>query len=191
MIAAVVDDHPIQDLEDEALAARADREVDAFTELYDRYSLRVYRFVRSQTPDDSVAEDLTAETFFKALSGARGFRGHGSYQSWIFRIARNTISTWRAKHKKAPVVVEEVPEKTDPAPTPAAALLTTEQNRIVRDLVATLPPAQREVVSLRYLEDLSHGEIAHVTGRTRGAVRILLHRARASLRGRLGEGGLA
>ena len=191
MIGAAVNEGSLRNVEDEVLAVRADRDIDAFGELYDRYSCRVYRFVRSQTPDDSVAEDLTSETFFKALAGARGFRGHGSYQSWIFRIARNTVSTWRTKRKKAPVIVEEMPEEVDPAPTPAAALLTVEESRIVRRLVGTLPPAQREVLSLRYLEDLSHGEIAHITGRSRGAVRILLHRARNTLRGHLGERGLA
>jgi RNA polymerase sigma-70 factor, ECF subfamily len=57
-----------------------------------------------------------------------------------------------------------------------------EERHAVWKIVAELPPAQREVVALRYLKDFSTDEIARITDRTRGAVRILLHRARARLR---------
>jgi RNA polymerase sigma-70 factor, ECF subfamily len=191
MIIAGIHEAALSELADEALAARADRDFDAFAELYNRYLCRIYRFVRAQAPDDSTAEDLTAQTFFKALSNARSFRGHGSYRSWIFRIARNTVVTWRTRRAKAPLVIGEIPEPVDPGPTPAAALLTGEEGRLIRHLVSALPPAQREVLSLRYLEDLSTEEVAGITGRSRGAIRILLHRARASLRSELGERGFA
>lgn len=181
----------MDNLTDEALAARAGEDLDAFAELYNRYLCRIYRFLRSQTSDDAVAEDLTAQTFFDALSGAATFRGKGSYRAWIFRIAHNTLSTFRTKRNNGPVSVEEMPEETDPALSPAAAVVRGEERVLVRRLVGNLPPAQREVLSLRYLEDLTTEEVARITGRTRGAVRILLHRARASLRSRLEEGGLA
>ncbi|MGH2757877.1 MAG: RNA polymerase sigma factor [Actinomycetota bacterium] len=191
MVVSAIHEASLSELADEALAARAGRDFEAFAELYNRYLCRIYRFVRSQAPDDSTAEDLTAQTFFKALSNARSFRGNGSYKSWIFKIARNTVVTWRARRAKAPLVVEEMPEPVDPAPTPAAAVLTGEEGRLIRHLVSGLPPAQREVLSLRYLEDLSTEEVASITGRSRGAIRILLHRARASLRSELGERGFA
>jgi len=180
----------LRDLQDEDLAARADRDLNAFAELYDRYLCRIYRFVRSQTRDDPTAEDLTAQTFFKALAGARSFRGQGSYRSWIFRIARNTIATWRARHSKGPIVLAQVPEAADPGPSPSAAAVADEEQRIVRLLVNTLPPAQREVLWLRYLDELTTDEVARVTGRTQGAVRTLLHRAIASLRRALNDRGL-
>ena len=190
MVVATVHESALSDLADETLAARAGRDFDAFAELYNRYLCRIYRFVRAQTPDESTAEDLTAQTFFKALSSARSFRGHGSYRAWIFRIARNTIVTWRMRRERAPLIVGDIPDPVDPAPTPAAAVVTGEEELLIRRLVVALPPAQREVLSLRYLEDLSTEEVASITGRSRGAIRILLHRARASLRSQLRDRSL-
>ena len=189
MILSAVTADGLRALADEDLAARAARDFDAFAELYGRYLCRIYRFLRAQTPDDPTAEDLTAHTFFRALSSADTFQGHGSYRSWIYRIAHNTLQTWRTRRAAGPVVVEEVPEPHDPAPSPAAAVVRGEERRLVWQLVATLPPAQREVLTLRYLEDLTTEEIAGITRRSRGAVRILLHRARASLRRAIEDGG--
>ena len=189
MILSAVTADGLRALADEDLAARAARDFDAFAELYGRYLCRIYRFLRAQTPDDPTAEDLTAHTFFRALSSADTFHGRGSYRSWIYRIAHNTLQTWRSKRAAGPVILEQVPEPLDPSPTPAAAVVSGEERRLVWELVATLPPAQREVLTLRYLEDLTTEEIAGITRRSRGAVRILLHRARASLRRAIEDGG--
>ena len=166
---------------DEVLAARAGHDFAAFEELYRRYLAPIYRFVRSQTPDDATAEDLTAHIFFKALSSASSFRGDGSYKSWIFRIAHNAIATWREKNGRS-LAVEEVPEKVDPAPSPISQAIASEARGVVWEKVAELPEAQREVVTLKYAEDLNTEEIAKVTKKSRGAVRILLHRAKLRLR---------
>jgi RNA polymerase sigma-70 factor (ECF subfamily) len=169
---------------DEALAARAGGDFEAFAELYRRYLYPVYRFVRSQTPDDPTAEDVTSHVFMKALSAAESFRGDGKYRSWIFRIAHNAVVTWRERNGRA-VAVEEIPESVDPTPSPATQAITQEARGVVWKKVAELPPAQREVVALHYLEDLSTDEIADATKRSKGAIRILLHRARNRLRGDL------
>ena len=167
---------------DEELANRAPGDFEAFAELYRRYLCPVFRFMRSQTPNDATAEDLTAQVFFKALDNAASFRGDGSYRSWIFRIAHNTLYTWRGRKTREVVGVEEVPDPVDPAPTPALRAISTERRGIVWGAIAKLPPAQREVVALRYVEDLEIAEIADITGRSKGAVRIILHRARQKLR---------
>lgn len=170
------------DTDDKTLAERAARDFEAFAELYRRYLCPIYRFVRSQVPDDATAEDLTAHVFFKALSSAGSFRGDGSYSSWIFRIAYNSVSTWRRRAGRSPEVVEEVPESADPTPSPPSQVIVGEERNLIWQTVSQLPPAQREVVSLRYIEDFSVDEVAEITRRSRGAVRILLHRARNRLR---------
>ena len=170
------------DLDDETLAARVAGDFDAFAELYRRYLCPVYRFVRSQCPDEPTAEDITAQVFFKAISSASSFRGEGSYKAWIFRIAHNSVWSWRNGRARSVIAVEEVPETVDPTPSPAAQAITKEGRGQVWRKVAELPPAQREVVALRYLQDLTVEEIAEITDRSRGAVRILLHRARSKLR---------
>lgn len=178
-------------LEDEVLAERADRDFNAFTVLYKRYLCRIYGFVKSHIADESVAEDLTAQTFFKALSRAHSFKGHGRYESWLFSIARNHISSYRKRRRRGPLSFGNVPDAADPAPSPAAEAVNREIQAEIRALIDRLPRAQREVVSLRYLEDLSIEEIAEVTGRSRGGIRILLHRARNSLRSSLDDHGIA
>lgn len=182
MRSTAADEHVLPSLEDEDLALRAHKDFEAFAELYRRHLCPVYRFVRSQVPGDAAAEDVTAQVFFKALSSAASFRAEGSYQSWLYRIAHNSISSWRSARDKGFIVLDEVPESIDPEPSPVVVAIAQEQSSMVRATVEQLPPAQREVVALRYLEDFSIEEIAGITRRTRGAVRILLHRARSRLR---------
>lgn len=191
MLAAVLDHEEVSKLSDEQLALHAGTDLDAFSELYSRYLCRVYAFARSQTPDEASAEDVTAQTFFRALSSAHTFASEGSYRSWLFRIAHNTIASWHLHRSKAAITVEELPEHTDPGPSPASVVLAGEERSLVWKLVSSLPPAQREVLALRYLDDLTAEEIAQVTDRSRGAVRILLHRARNSLRRALEAKGMA
>lgn len=149
----------------------------------------MFRFIRAKVPTDGAAEDLTAEVFFKALSNASSYRADSTYPSWLFSIARNTLYTWRRGSGRA-IAVGEVPEAEDPAPSPAAQAVAGEERGIVWDTVEDLPPAQREVVVLRYLGDLSTEEVARATGRTGGNVRILLYRARARLKRALESRGL-
>lgn len=177
----------VERLDDDALATRASEDFEAFAELYRRYLCPVYRFIRSQTSDDDTAHDLTAHVFFRALSAAKTFRAEGSYKSWIFQIAQNSVSSWGKRNTRSTLVLDHMPDAEDPAPSPATQAITTEARDLVRAKVAELPPAQREVVSLRYLEDLSISETANVTHRSPGAVRILLHRARLRLRVALQE----
>jgi RNA polymerase sigma factor (sigma-70 family) len=169
---------------DEVLAERAAGDFEAFEELYRRYMIHVYRFVRAQAQDDPTAEDLTAQVFFRALSSASTFKATGSYKSWLFRIAHNVLASWR-EGKGRSVTVEEVPDKEDPTPSPVSQAIAREERGVVWKKVAELPLAQREVVTLRYAEDLSVEEIARVTKKSRGAIRILLHRARHRLRNAL------
>jgi RNA polymerase sigma factor (sigma-70 family) len=171
--------HP--ETSDEVLAALAAEDFEAFAELYRRYLNPVYRFLRSQTPSEAVAEDLTAHVFFKALSSAATFRGDGTYKSWIFRIAHNVLVSWRERRGRS-VAIEDLPDEEDPGPSPASQAIEVEERDFVWQKVAELPAAQREVITLKYAEDLSTEEIAKVTNKSRGAVRILLHRARSKLR---------
>jgi len=175
-------DDVIHEVDDETLATLAAEDFEAFAELYRRYECVVFRVVRSRTPSDDVAEDITAHVFFKALLKAEEWRGEGSYRSWLYGIARNAVSTWRNQPGRAAVVLEAVPDFEDPVPTPPAQVVIGEERDLIWRRVSELPDAQREVVVLRYIKELSIDEIANITKRTKGAVRIQLHRARSRLR---------
>lgn len=177
-----VDDVIIHEVDDETLAALAAEDFGAFAELYRRYECVVFRVVRARTPSDDVAEDITAHVFFKALHKADEWRGEGSYRSWLYGIARNAVSTWHGQKGRSAVVLEVVPDVEDPVPTPPVQVVIGEERDLVWKRVAELPDAQREAVVLRYMKEHSIDEIANITQRTKGAVRILLHRARCRLR---------
>ena len=171
-------------IDDETLAREAVDESAAFAELYERYLLPVHRYVRARVPDAATAEDLTAQVFFKSLVSARTFRGEGSYRAWIFQIARNTLSTWNTKRRRAEIPIGDIHEELAPAdPAPVAEAETAAEE--ITATIHELPTAQREVVLLRYWDDLTVEEIAETTRRSPGAVRQLLHRARARLRKKL------
>lgn len=170
--------------QDQALAKRAGTDLEAFAELYRRYQCQIFRFVRSQTADNATAEDITAHVFFKALSSADTFRADGTYSAWLFRIAHNAISSYRARRDRS-LAVGETPEEVDPDPSPASQAITQEARGVVWETVAGLPESQRELVALRYLEDMRIEEIAEKTQRSKGSIRIQLHRARMNLRGAL------
>jgi RNA polymerase sigma-70 factor (ECF subfamily) len=165
---------PAEGVDDETLAARAARDFAAFAELYQRYLEPVYRYVRTQTRD-------RAQVFLKALNAAGTFKGEGSYRSWIFSIARNTVTSWRADRKRKLLPIEALPEHPDPAPSAQSLAIASEERALLWTAVARLPEAQREVVRLRYRRELTIDEIARLTRRSSGAVRVLLHRARTRL----------
>lgn len=183
-----IDEIVLERATDEELVSRSQTDFEAATELYNRYICPIYRFVRSQTPNDQIAEDLTAHIFFKAFSYSSSFKADGSYRAWIYRIARNCISSWRRSSERATIVIDEMPESVDTEPSPATRAISNQERSFIWRTVAKLPPAQREVVALHYLEDLSIGEISQVTKRSNGAIRVLLHRARTKLRGVLDRG---
>jgi RNA polymerase sigma-70 factor, ECF subfamily len=177
-----VDHVVLHEADDETLAARAAEDFEAFAELYRRYECVVFRVVRARTPSDDVAEDISAHVFFKALMNADEWRGEGSYRAWLYRIARNAVSTWHTDNGRSAVVLEVVPDLEDPVPTPPTQIVIGEERDLIWKRVSELPDAQREAVVLRYLKEHSIEEIAAITKRTKGAVRILLHRARCRLR---------
>jgi RNA polymerase sigma-70 factor (ECF subfamily) len=172
-------------LEDEELALRASTDFSAFAELYRRYLCAIHAFMRAQVNDSHVAQDLTAQVFFKALDSAATFRNEGSYAGWLFRIAHNCLATWRRDNKRD-IMLDELPEQHDPGPTPPAHVVTREARELLWDRVLQLPDDQREAINLRYMKDLSIEEVGRAMRRNKGAVRVLLHRARAALRRSMG-----
>ncbi|MQB00129.1 MAG: sigma-70 family RNA polymerase sigma factor [Actinobacteria bacterium] len=175
----------LTELEDEELARRASTDFSAFAELYRRYLCAVHAFMRAHVNDGDVAQDITAQVFFKALDSAATFRNEGSYAGWLFRIAHNCLATWRRDNRRA-IVLDEMPEQHDPGPTPPAQVMVGEARELLWERVAQLPDDQREAIRLRYINDLSIEEVGREMRRNKGTVRVLLHRARAALRRSMG-----
>jgi RNA polymerase sigma-70 factor, ECF subfamily len=159
-------------------------DVDAFGELYGLHHAPVYRMLLKLTRSHDLAEDLTSETFFRALRALPGSDVRGDYvTAWLMRIARNLmVDHFKTKtnrlelpadpheHLEGRLAEEQVVEG------PETEVLTSLRHDALLRAVAGLPDNQRVCVTARFLDDLSIAETAAVMGCTEGAVKQLQYR---------------
>lgn len=166
---------PDPDLAD-VRAAQRDRA--AFGALYRRYLDRVYGYCFYLLGDHHDAEDVTERTFLAALDAIDRYRDTGaSFRSWLFRIAHNQLANaLRSRGRHRATSLDAIPE---PAldDDPAGIVGLAEESRRLRRALAELAEDRRQVVVLRFVDELSAREISAVLGRSEGAVRVLQHRA--------------
>jgi RNA polymerase sigma-70 factor (ECF subfamily) len=171
------------------LVARArGGDVDAFAELY-RLSLPiVYANLFGRCGDAALAEDLTSDTFLRAMRSIGRFEGAWpDFLAWIMRIGRNLfLDHVKSGRVRWEVVVDEAPVTLATGDTEHEALMRVEGTRL-RAALARLTPDQQEVVHLRFLDDLSIAETAGILGRAEGAVKALQFRALRALQRMLEE----
>jgi RNA polymerase sigma-70 factor, ECF subfamily len=164
---------------EEQLIEQARQEPEAFARLYDRYVDQIYAFACRLTQDEVLAQDVTAVTFEKALRNLKSYRWQGiPFVAWLYRIARNeAIQQQRRQRWLAPLqgwlISGANVEKTAQA---------REQQDAVQTALRRLSQGDREVIVLRFFEDLSSAEVATVLGCSTANVYVKLHRALTRLR---------
>ena len=165
-------------------------DTEAFGQLYDRYVDVVHRYAYARLGDRTLAEDVTSETFLRALRRIETVSYMGrDVGAWFVTIARNLVLDHvKSGRNRYEVVSAEPIEPTvgieGPEPAVLRRLSAEELLRCVREL----PPDQQECVVLRFLQGLSVAETAAVMTRNVGAVKALQHRALRRLAGSLPEG---
>jgi RNA polymerase sigma-70 factor (ECF subfamily) len=176
----------VQD-EDAQVVALAKRDPRAFAPLYARYFHPVYRYCFRRLGHPEAAADATAQVFTKALAALPRYRDDApSFRSWLFAIAHNVITDdLRARRLVASMTAAA--EIAAGGPSPEDEVVSDETGRMVRDLLAQLPPDQRQILELR-LAGLTGPEIAAALGRSLGSVKIAQVRAFARLRTTLEPG---
>ena len=173
---------------DEAtLILRARTDPDAFARLYDRTAPELYRFAFSLTGEHARAEDITSETYRRALSRLDGYKDQGRpFAAWLFTIARNLVRDHARKAgREMPLLDHDAPYHA----TPGDDLLRQEKRVAVQKALGRLPEVQRRVMVLRYGRELSCREVADQLGKTEAAVKQLSYRAACALRRLLEEDG--
>lgn len=169
--------------EERRLVYRAiERDQAAFAELYDRHVVRVYRHIYYMVNDAREAEDLTAQSFLKAWEAIDRYKERGApFVAWLLRIAHNlTISYLRSRRDHSELDEGFVDQKR--AGNPEASLEQANDERSVRDAVLRLRDEQRQVIMLRFVEELDYTEVAAMIGKSVPAVRVIQHRALGNLR---------
>ena len=151
--------------------------VDEFRAAFDRTYPLAERVARRITGDPALAEDLAAEAFTRLFVPWRRMAGHPHVEAWVLRVTINlSIGAVRRRRPIAPAADEP-------------SLIFEEDTVVLRvalsEALARLPRRQREVVTLRYLTDLSESDVAAVLGVSPGSVKTHLHRGLTALRARL------
>lgn len=144
------------------------------------------RYAASLTGDADRARDAVQDTFLR-LCGQEPAALNGRLAPWLFTVCRHRIIDRQRKESPMQPLADTLENEAAPAPDPAAAAEAREAGAAVLGLLAALPGRQREVVHLRFLEQLSYAEIAAVTGLTVTNVGFLLHTALRALRRQLAE----
>jgi RNA polymerase sigma-70 factor, ECF subfamily len=176
------DGKPNRDEERRLVLLATGRDQAAFAELYDRHVVRVYRHIYYLVNDAREAEDLTAQTFLKAWEAIERYKERGApFVAWLLRISHNlTISYLRSKRDHSELDEGFVDHKRDG--NPEASLEQASDERSVRDAVLRLRDEQRQVIMLRFVEELDYQEVAAMIGKSVPAVRVIQHRALGNLR---------
>ena len=163
---------------------------DAFGLLYDHYQASVYRFLYYRTRSQVLAEDLTSETFFRALRSMNSFRWQGKdFGAWLMTIARNlTTDHFKAGRTRLEMTTEDMTPHDDATEGPEHAVLAGLTNEALLKALTELPTEQRECLIMRFLQGMSIAETALALDRSDGAVKQLQLRGVRNLAKLLPEG---
>ena len=148
-----------------------------FEEVYQRYFADVYKYVLALSGDKHVAEEVTQETFFKALTAIGSFRGQCQLRVWLCQIARNQyLSLCREREKYAPGPAEAADGGIE------EGFADREAAKKLHRLLHDLPEPYKEVFSLRTFCELSFSQIGELFGKTESWARVTYFRARQKLK---------
>ena len=156
-------------------------------ELYMDYHQKIYRYCCRQTHDPFLADDLTSQTFLRALEAMRRDKGpHTHISGWLFRIAHNLVIDYRkAKRFRQHMDLDLIFDLRDPAQDPEPIAERNETARNVRGLLRMLKPEHVRVITLHDLEGYRMSEVARMVGKRVGAVKGDRNRAMRLLRQRV------
>ncbi len=155
-------------------------EPETFDEIYRSYFDPVYRYVLSLSRDPHVAEEITQETFFKALRSLDRFRGESSMKSWLCSIAKNLWISGQRKKKAQPI--DELTALPDQGISPEESIVRQDESMRIHRLLHRLEEPYREVFTLRTLGQLSFRDIGEIFGKSDNWACVVYHRARNRLR---------
>lgn len=162
-------------------------DTEAFTVIYNNYFTPVYRYIYMQVREKSLTEDLTQDTFKKALVKINSFKGD-KILAWLFTIARHNIIDYYRKNKNKSCFSELNPGQLKVKEKQASTYKVEEEVdkeiswQKVRDRLTQLTVLQREILTLKYMDELTNKEIATITGKSIEAIRQLQSRAIRRLR---------
>ena len=154
----------------------------AWEKMYDAYYMRVYSFTMTLCGDQNLAEDVTQETFSRAMSKSASFRNESDEVTWLCAIARNLFLDEKRRQTRTEQMPEEIPSKEK---TPEQLTMDRDSSFRIHIALHALDEPYREAFELRVFGELSVREIGTIFGKTENWARVTYHRARLKLQERM------
>lgn len=158
-----------------------------FIAAYDRFAPAILRHIFYRVSDQALAEDLTQETFFKAWRNiSSGEKNVENYKAFFYRIANNLIIDHYRQKDKKPSSIEDVNEiEISYDPTQEKEMEHKINIEIVEEKLKELGEEYRDILIMRYVDDLSVKEISSITGKTPNSVSVIIHRGVKMLKNKI------
>lgn len=156
----------------------------AFGTLYERHLDAIFRYVYFRVGNSADAEDLTEDVFVSAWENLSTFKpeGQNSFLSWLYRIAHNRVIDHYRKRQPQSWTSEQLALEEAIIPSVEEAAHISFDTRRLAKAISQLEETEQEVIILRFIEGLSHGEVANVIEKSEGASRVIQHRALLNLK---------
>ena len=175
-------------MNDRDLIKKAKNDMQEFAPLYDKYYIRVFRFVLSRIGDKDITADLVSETFVKAMAALKNYEDTGkAFVSWLFTIASNEIKMMYRKQSSQQnyvVSMQHVQSFMTEMNFPGEEGINTKP---LTQCLEQLPEKDYLLIHQRYFDGLSFKEIAEMTGKTEQSLRVRIHRLKDNLRTKLSK----
>jgi RNA polymerase sigma-70 factor, ECF subfamily len=152
--------------QEQKMVEAAKRDPQNFGALYDKYFAQIYRYVARRVNDKDTAHDIVSQTFFDALSHIESFEWRGfSFSAWLYKIAHNNVLKWYREQSKATLVtLDEGRNIADKEEHPIKNLIRNESKGEVTKVLNKLDLEEREIIRLKFFEEVSNVEIAEIMG---------------------------
>lgn len=162
----------------------------AFAWLVESYQGPVYRLALRMGLSPADAEEAAQNAFLAAWRGLPSFRGEAKFSTWLYRLASNAaVDVLRQEKKYENQWDIEDLQRPDAAPSPQEQVERQDARQAVRQAMAALPAEFRQVLVLRYLQEMSYQEIAQALALPEGTVKSRINRAKGQLKALLAESG--
>lgn len=158
-----------------------------FEQIYSTYFKSVYRYIWKLSGDEHIAEEITSETFLKAMKSIGDFRGECDMRVWICQIAKNTYYSYLKKnHRTSSADETELQSIADPDAFIEEQIEIQEEALQIREILHTMPDPYKEVFMWRVFGELSFKEIGALYSKTDNWACVTYHRARKMIQDKIG-----
>jgi len=166
-----------------------DSQSEQFSQIYDQYIEKIYRFVYLKVNSQETAEDIASKVFLSAWKAySKPKKQIGNIGAFLYKIAGNAvIDYYREKDRTRTISADIVPEAMDTKSSLHDRAVLSADISIIKKAIQKLEKEQQNIIIWHYLEDMPIDDIAELTGRPAGTIRVMLHRGLKDLKGLINE----